>query len=125
MAIACWCCPVGQEKIFYCEAWKATGEERSPSALFGCFGLRLDGQQQNTLPSPSNGTMSNQVDEQDGEKPRSQSSAIATCADSLMNLSLLDPPRWGWPAVGAVTDLLVPHEVRCDWMGMSTADASY
>lgn len=27
-------------------------------------------------------------------------------------MALLDPPRWGWPALGAVTDLLTPHEVR-------------
>jgi hypothetical protein len=30
--------------------------------------------------------------------------------DSLANLSLLDPPRWGWSALGGITDLLPPHE---------------
>jgi len=29
---------------------------------------------------------------------------------SLINLSLLDPPRFGWPAVGNVIDLCPPHE---------------
>ena len=33
-------------------------------------------------------------------------------ADSTMNLSLMDPPRWGWAAVGGIVDLLPPHEVR-------------
>lgn len=31
--------------------------------------------------------------------------------ESMMNLALLDPPRWGWPALGPVVDLLTPHEV--------------
>eukprot|EP00557_Chaetoceros_sp_GSL56_P013489 CAMPEP_0176482820 /NCGR_PEP_ID=MMETSP0200_2-20121128/3582_1 /TAXON_ID=947934 /ORGANISM="Chaetoceros sp., Strain GSL56" /LENGTH=2163 /DNA_ID=CAMNT_0017879167 /DNA_START=38 /DNA_END=6529 /DNA_ORIENTATION=- len=30
--------------------------------------------------------------------------------DSLANLSLLDPPRWGWSALGGITDMLPPHE---------------
>jgi hypothetical protein len=30
-----------------------------------------------------------------------------------VNLTLLDPARWGWTAAGGVTDLLPPHEVRC------------
>ena len=32
--------------------------------------------------------------------------------ESMMNLSLLDPPRWGWTAIGGVADVLTPHEVR-------------
>ena len=32
-------------------------------------------------------------------------------AQSMMNLSLLDPPRWGWTALGGICDLLPPHEV--------------
>ena len=32
--------------------------------------------------------------------------------ETRMNLSLLDPPRWGWTAVGGVADVLTPHEVR-------------
>jgi hypothetical protein len=31
--------------------------------------------------------------------------------ENSINLSLLDPARWGWPAVGDVVDLLTPHEV--------------
>lgn len=33
-------------------------------------------------------------------------------AERVMNMSLFDPPRWGWTAVGGVADLLSPHEVR-------------
>jgi hypothetical protein len=29
-----------------------------------------------------------------------------------VNLTLLDPARWGWTAAGGVADLLPPHEVR-------------
>jgi hypothetical protein len=32
--------------------------------------------------------------------------------ETVMNLSLFDPPRWGWTAVGGVADVLTPHEVR-------------
>jgi hypothetical protein len=31
-----------------------------------------------------------------------------------VNLTLLDPARWGWTAAGGVADLLPPHEVRFD-----------
>ncbi|CAB9499372.1 Nucleosome-remodeling factor subunit NURF301 [Seminavis robusta] len=31
-------------------------------------------------------------------------------AESMMNMMLLDPPRWGWTAMGGVADLLPPHE---------------
>ncbi len=31
--------------------------------------------------------------------------------ESSINLSLLDPSRWGWSAVGGISDLLTPHEV--------------
>jgi hypothetical protein len=33
-------------------------------------------------------------------------------AERAMNMTLFDPPRWGWTAVGGVADLLSPHEVR-------------
>ena len=33
-------------------------------------------------------------------------------AERAMNMTLFDPPRWGWAAVGGVADLLTPHEVR-------------
>lgn len=33
-------------------------------------------------------------------------------AETSINLSLLDPARFGWTAAGAVADLLSPHEVR-------------
>lgn len=31
--------------------------------------------------------------------------------ESEVNLSLLDPAKWGWTAAGGVGDLLTPHEV--------------
>ncbi len=30
--------------------------------------------------------------------------------DSLTNLTILDPPRWGWSAAGGIVDLCPPHE---------------
>ena len=33
-------------------------------------------------------------------------------AETAMNMSLYDPPRWGWTAVGGIADVLSPHEVR-------------
>lgn len=39
----------------------------------------------------------------------------AGCQDSFVensiNLSLLDPSRWGWTAAGGIADVLTPHEV--------------
>ena len=35
----------------------------------------------------------------------------AACAESVVNLALLDPPRWGWTALGGISDILLPHEV--------------
>lgn len=32
--------------------------------------------------------------------------------ENCINLSLLDPARYGWMAVGGVADLSTPHEVR-------------
>jgi hypothetical protein len=37
---------------------------------------------------------------------------IENSAESMVNLTLLDPSRWGWTAGGGVADLLPPHEVR-------------
>jgi hypothetical protein len=31
---------------------------------------------------------------------------------SLLNLTLLDPPRWGWSAAGGIVDVATPHDVR-------------
>eukprot|EP00934_Nitzschia_sp_Nitz4_P006935 Nitzschia sp. Nitz4//scaffold70_size99833//92652//96899//NITZ4_004611-RA/size99833-snap-gene-0.136-mRNA-1//1//CDS//3329557185//6925//frame0 len=31
-------------------------------------------------------------------------------AETVMNLALSDPPRWGWTAAGGMADLLSPHE---------------
>jgi len=31
--------------------------------------------------------------------------------ENAINLTLLDPPRFGWTAAGGVADLLHPHEV--------------
>ena len=36
---------------------------------------------------------------------------VAPYGESLMNLALFDPPRWGWTAAGTIVDLLPPHEV--------------
>eukprot|EP00554_Chaetoceros_debilis_P004125 CAMPEP_0194092466 /NCGR_PEP_ID=MMETSP0149-20130528/46829_1 /TAXON_ID=122233 /ORGANISM="Chaetoceros debilis, Strain MM31A-1" /LENGTH=100 /DNA_ID=CAMNT_0038777417 /DNA_START=87 /DNA_END=386 /DNA_ORIENTATION=- len=30
--------------------------------------------------------------------------------DTLVNLALTDPPRWGWSANGGIVDVLTPHE---------------
>jgi hypothetical protein len=35
--------------------------------------------------------------------------------ENYTNLSLLDPARYGWMAIGGVADLLTPHEVRWCW----------
>ena len=32
--------------------------------------------------------------------------------ENRINLSLLDPSRFGWTALGGIADLLTPHEVR-------------
>ena len=37
--------------------------------------------------------------------------SVDTNVETMMNLALLDPPRWGWSAAGGVVDLLPPHEV--------------
>ncbi|KAL3910855.1 MAG: hypothetical protein SGARI_001925, partial [Bacillariaceae sp.] len=46
--------------------------------------------------------------------PQSQNDMPSTSTleypESMMNLSLLDPPRWGWTAIGGVADVLTPHE---------------
>jgi hypothetical protein len=34
-------------------------------------------------------------------------------AEAVMNMTLFDPPRWGWTAVGGIADVLSPHEVNC------------
>ena len=41
-------------------------------------------------------------------------------ATSVMNLMLMDPPRWGWAAIGSVSDLLTPHEVSA-WVLAGTS----
>jgi hypothetical protein len=33
-------------------------------------------------------------------------------AEAMMNMSLFDPPRWGWTAIGGITDVLPPQEVN-------------
>ena len=45
------------------------------------------------------------------EKQKHKPNAPEICSESLMNLTLIDPPRWGWTALGGVADLLTPHEV--------------
>ena len=32
-------------------------------------------------------------------------------AESAINLTVLDPPRFGWTAAGGVAEVLTPHEV--------------
>eukprot|EP00978_Attheya_sp_CCMP212_P032343 scaffold125904_cov49-Attheya_sp.AAC.2 len=36
--------------------------------------------------------------------------AMDVGTEAMLTLTLVDPPRWGWSAVGGVTDLLPPHE---------------
>ena len=43
-------------------------------------------------------------------------------AERVMNMSLFDPPRWGWTAVGGVADLLSPHEVRAQKLYYNNED---
>ena len=33
-------------------------------------------------------------------------------AETVMNMTLYDPSRWGWTALGGIADVLSPHEVR-------------
>ena len=58
---------------------------------------------------------------EDGSKKRPQSLPFELAplspqedayAETAMNMTLFDPPRWGWTALGGVADLLCPHEVR-------------
>jgi hypothetical protein len=49
-------------------------------------------------------------DEAQAKLPQQQS-AVSENADTIMNLALSDPPRWGWTAAGTLADLLPPHEV--------------
>ena len=54
-------------------------------------------------------TMRMNHDDPEGQKPPPED--LNVFPQTLMNLTLLDPPRWGWSAVGGVADLLTPHEV--------------
>lgn len=47
----------------------------------------------------------------DSSSLQSQDAFSDENAEAMMNLSLLDPPHWGWSAAGGVVDLLPPHEV--------------
>jgi hypothetical protein len=40
-----------------------------------------------------------------------RSSVVETMSE--LNRMVLDPPRFGWTAVGGVADVLPPHEVCC------------
>jgi hypothetical protein len=54
------------------------------------------------------------MDASEGAKPQPPQQQVSEemyYAESLMNLTLADPPRWGWTPVGGITDLLSPHEV--------------
>ena len=46
---------------------------------------------------------------EEAQKPQQE---YELSAETVMNLTLMDPPRWGWTAVGGVADLLTPQEVR-------------
>jgi hypothetical protein len=39
------------------------------------------------------------------------SAVMDVTAESMMNLSLLDPPKYGWSAAGGIVDVLPPVEV--------------
>ena len=62
-------------------------------------------------------TRSSEVLPKSKEKRRAQTKmgdppAHPGYAESWMNLTLTDPPKWGWTAVGGIADVLSPHEVR-------------
>jgi len=42
------------------------------------------------------------------QNPMEENSEVYS--DAVLNLSLLDTPRWGWSAIGGVIDLCPPHE---------------
>lgn len=57
---------------------------------------------------------------------------VSSSMENLINLALLDPPRFGWTAAGGVADLLPPHEVRLsllvalrETIGICVSDRAY
>ena len=54
--------------------------------------------------------MESSQDDSPGNLPQ-QPSVVPENAYTIMNLALVDPPRWGWTAFGPLVDLLPPHEV--------------
>jgi len=46
-----------------------------------------------------------------GAASQQTTSADDVNVETVMNLALLDPPRFGWSAIGGVVDVLPPHEV--------------
>jgi hypothetical protein len=58
--------------------------------------------------------MEGSQDEAPSKLPQQQSAVSGHAdehADTIVNLALSDPPRWGWTAAGTLADLLPPHEV--------------
>lgn len=48
------------------------------------------------------------------QQASTSSVSVDTNAETMMNLALLDPPRWGWSAAGGIVDMLPPHEVSTE-----------
>lgn len=63
--------------------------------------------------APSSATSSS-LAAQSSAPGRSDDHQAAHHSLNSVNLTLLDPARWGWTAAGGVADLLPPHEVRFD-----------
>ena len=51
------------------------------------------------------------------EPPSAATTTTTTLAVNKINWALLDPPRFGWAALGGIVDMLTPHEVRPNHAG--------
>jgi hypothetical protein len=80
----------------------------SASASASCIDPLL--QIHSPLSAAAHGTMADPKTSPPSQGPAQE--RLDTLAESMINLTLLDPARWGWTAAGGVADLLPPHEVR-------------
>lgn len=62
--------------------------------------------------------MSSAADDGTGDLSSAARPMNMLAAESVLNLALSDPPRWGWTAAGGIADLLPPHEVRLSLVSM-------
>jgi hypothetical protein len=73
-------------------------------------------------PPPPEGQARERLDQKPPLLPEGQTrERLDTLPESMINLTLLDPARWGWTAAGGVADLLPPHEVRACFVKEDTA----